>query len=486
MVSIGFISFAANWIFEGGFKEKWQTFKANKEFAVISLIFALHLIGLLHTENIFSGISEIKVKLPLLLPLFYFSSKKLLSSINPHYFLYLFIASSVSASLYGFYKFEVLTNYGTVEDLNQISLVGQNIRLSLFINLSIFGIFYYLTALKLNKSIKSILILTAIWLIVFLYLLNSLTGHITFIALLVFSLFFIFKKNKKLLLSLISILIVASVAFTLYLKNVYRNFHQIEELDLNKLEEKTINGNIYSHNTSSNRIENGYYIDIYICKTELENEWKKVSKLGLSGQDNKEQSLYQTLIRYLSSKGLRKDSLGFSNLNMNDIGFIENGCANFKYTEKYSLNARVYNILWQLNTYKQTGNATAQSISQRIEFIKATKLLIQKNFWFGVGPGDVMEDFSSELQESGSKLNLKYHNRVHNQYLVEFAALGVFGFIVFLFLSFYPVFKFRIWKNYLFASFYLIILLSYFTDNTLETQLGNSFFSLFYCLLCFK
>jgi len=485
MISIGFISFSANWLIEGGYKEKWQTFKSNKAFAIISLIFALHLLGLIHTENTSSGLSEIKVKLPLLLPIFYFSSRKLLGTINPHYFIYLFIVSTITASVYGFAKFELFSNYSTVEDLNNIALVGQNIRLSLFINLSIFGLIYYLLKRNHKKAFKGLLILAVIWLILFLYILNSLTGHITFIFLLVFSLFFIFKRNKKLIISLIGFLIIGAITFTLYLNKVYNNFHKIESIDLGTLEEKTVNGNIYYHNPASIRVENGYYIDIYICKQELEKGWGKVSELTFSGKDSKGHNLIQTIIRYLSSKGLRKDSVGFSQLKKEDIQFIENGCANHKYTNKYSLKARIYNILWQLNTYEQSGNATAQSVSQRIEFLKVAKLIILKNFWFGVGPGDVMNDFSSELKKSGSKLNLKHHNRVHNQYIVEFVAFGIFGLIAFLYLSFYPIFKFRIWKNYLFSSFYLIILLSYLTDNTLDTQLGNSFFSIFYCLLCF-
>ncbi len=483
MLSTGFISFIANWIIEGSYKEKWETLKKNKVYSIISLIFVIHLIGLIHTQQFELGVKELKVKLPLLLPIFYFSSIKLIKSINTHYFILLFIASTAVASLFGFFRFEFFSNYQTVEDLNQIALVGQNIRLSLFVNLSIFATLYYLFSFKFKKAVAGLLIISLIWLTLFLYLLNSLTGHITFVFLLLFCLFFVLKKSKKLVLVTVFTILVTGAVFCVYVANLVDEFNKVELIDFKKLKEKTKNGNDYYHNIKSKRIENGHYVDIYICPEELKKEWQKVSEYEINGKDSKGQDLYQTLLRYLSSKGLRKDSTDFQKLTNKDIAYIENGCSNYKYTKKYSLEARIYNILWQLNTYNQTGNATAQSISQRIEFLKIAKKMIIENFWFGVGPGDVMDDFSKELDKSGSKLETAFHNRVHNQYIVEFVALGVIGFIVFIFLTFYPVFKFKAWNHYLFSVFYLIILLSYFTDNTLETQLGVSFYSLFFCLV---
>jgi hypothetical protein len=383
----------------------------------------------------------------------------------------LFIISTIAASFFSFIHFEFFTDYQSVEDLNWIALVGQNIRLSLFVNLSIFATLYYLASSKLKKGISVFMVFGLIWLVVFLYLLNSLTGHITFAFLILFSSFFIFRKNKKLVLILASSILVTGVTFSAYIANLVNEFYKVEAIDFDKLEDKTRNGNLYYHDIKSKRIENGHYVDIYISPKELKKEWPKVSEYDIKGEDNKGQEIYQTLLRYLSSKGLRKDSSDFQKLTKNDIAYIENGCSNYKYTKKYSLEARIYNILWQLNTYEQTGNATAQSVSQRIEFLKIAKKMIVDNFWFGVEPGDVMSDFSKELKMVNSKLDEKYHNRVHNQYLVKFIAIGVFGFLAFMYFTFYPFFKFKAWNDYLFSIFYLIILLSYFTDNTLETQL---------------
>lgn len=487
MISIGFISFMANWILEGNYSDKWHTLKSNRAGMIISAIFFIHLIGMLNTQNISYGMGELRVKLPLLLPLFYGSSKKLIKAIKPDYFLYLFIAAALFASIISFLKFEYTYDYQTVEDLNRMALVGENIQLSLFINLSIFSSLYFLIKqIHLSFFIKLLLLLNAIWQIIYLYLLNSLTGYISFIILLIFSALFVLKYKKRMLFLLGVIIFSIGFLLTLYLQNEINKFDQEQKIDFKNLPKYTINGNEYFHDTVGKRTENGYYIDIYVCREELKKEWEKVSNLDFTGSDRKGQNLSETLIRYLSSKGLSKDSVGFHSLAAKDISFIENGCANFKYTNKFSLESRIYNILWQLNKYNKTGNATAQSVSQRIEFLKASLKIIKENFWFGVGTGDVMDEFNQTLEKTGSLLEKKYRNRVHNQYIVAFTALGFFGFIIFLFITFYPFFKFKMWGNYLFITFYLIILISYFTDNTLETQMGVSFFSFFYCLFCFS
>ncbi len=279
---------------------------------------------------------------------------------------------------------------------------------------------------------------------------------------------------------------LSGLSILIYINQLINDFYTVEKINFQNLEKFTVNGRAYENNTNSLRTENGHYIDIYICGEELENEWKKQSKLSLTGRDNKNQLLSETLIRYLSSKGFRKDSAGLNQLNQSDIHFIENGCANYKYTSKYSFESRIYNIIWQFNTYKKTGNANAQSISQRMEFLKSAVYIIKHHFWFGVGSGDVMDTFHKTLEEISPQLDARFRNRVHNQYIVEFVTLGVFGFIIFMIIIFYPVLAQKIWKHYLFSIFYLIILISFLTDNPLETQLGVGFFSFYYCMMILK
>ena len=486
LLSVGFITFISNWVLEGGYKQKWILLKQQKAEMIISLIFLLHLVGMAYTSNIGYGLADLKIKLPLLFPIFLFSYFKLSKIIKADIFLYLFAFSTVVSTLVGFIRFEYILKYQTVDDLKNITFMGQNIMLSLFVNFSIFIFFHqlFLNWYKHSGFIRNLLIICVIWLIVFLYLLNSLTGYFTFGILVLYSIIKLFKTYKrKLVIGLLVIFGISAISSVIYVDQLISNFYLVDKINFQNLEKYTVNARKYENNLNSKRIENGHYIDIYICTQELESEWKKQSQMNLSGQDKKGQVLSETLIRYLTSKGLRKDSAGFKQLNGNDISYIENGCANYKYISKYSLEARIYNIIWQINTYENTGNANAQSISQRVEFYKSAIYIIRHHFWFGVGTGDVMDTFNKTLKEISPKLDEKYRNRVHNQFVVEFTALGIIGFVIFIIIIFYPVLKNKIWKEYLFSIFYLIILISFLTDNPLETQLGVSFFSYFFCVL---
>ncbi len=490
MLSIGYIALFANWFLEGEYEQKWKLFKQHKDKMLISIIFLIHMIGMLNTENIEYGFLDLKIKLPLLLPLFFGSSPKLLNIIKSSVFTYLFAVSTLVATLVGFIKFEYILKYQTIDDIKNITFMGQNIMLSLFVNFSIFIFLSYIYQnwFKSRIIFRIGLLVCLLWLIVFLYLLNSLTGYITFIFLILYSLIYIIVKLKKKTITISIFIIVGLSVFTFstYVNRIVHGFYEKETINFDNLDKKTANGRPYLHNTERKRTENSHYIDVYICMDELEKEWGNVSSLNIYGEDKKGQVLSETLIRYLSSKGLRKDSAGLNQLKPFEIAYIENGCANYKYINKYSLESRIYIIIWQLNTYIQTGNASAQSISQRIDYLKSAKHIIKENFWFGVGTGDVKDVFDETLTKLSPELASKNRYRVHNQYIVVFTALGIISFIVFMIALFYPIFHQKIWNNYIFTIFYLIILLAFFTDNPMETQLGVGFFAYFYCLNAFN
>ena len=90
------------------------------------------------------------------------------------------------------------------------------------------------------------------------------------------------------------------------------------------------------------------------------------------------------------------------------------------------------------------------------------------------------------IARSNTGLSKEYSKRVHNQFLIEFLGLGIFGFIGFIFILFYPFFINKKWKDYLFTSFYLILIVSFFSEFLFETQLGMSFFAFFYSVLYFN
>ncbi|NJO87695.1 MAG: hypothetical protein HC831_01085 [Chloroflexia bacterium] len=282
----------------------------------------------------------------------------------------LFAATVTITSIILFTRFEIRNGYFTVEDFNQLSFFGSNIRLSLFVNFSIFSLFWYLVIdrERIVLYIRWLMLIIIGWLIFFLYFLNSFTGYLVFVLLFAYSGFYWFKNwDKRLYLKLfigLNIIITLSLIYTA--KRVYHDFYRKDFVTFNKLPQKTVNGAYYIHDTLSGRTENGHYIDLYYCPVELENEWSRRSNLNFLEKDLKNNQLSETLKRYLSSKNLSKDSVGMSKLDSTEIIYIENGCANYLYTKKYSFKSKLtcFALANTINTLKQEMQPTSHCLKE--------------------------------------------------------------------------------------------------------------------------
>lgn len=484
-LSISYIVLLTNWVLEGHFAEKLNRLKKNKAFWAFFILFFVHLLWLLNTSNFEYAFHDLKNKVILVLfPFILFSSKPL--SGNEFKNILIWFSAAVIASslistsiLLGFIDLPV-TNF------RGISVFISHIRFSLLINIAIFSLGYLAFSDEYQFSKKQIVLFAfcLLWLILFLFVLKSLTGIIIFL----FTLFIIigylsFKINYVvyrlfLQLALITIFLLSASFIT----HSISRFYTTEKIDLKHLETNTPNGNSYIHNLNDKQIENGNYIWLYYCPEELEKEWSKRSDVPFNGKDNKGQYIKYTSVRYLSSKGLRKDSLGISKLSNNDIKNIENGIANYIYTDKISLYPRIYQILWEIDVYKKGQNPAGNSFTQRIVFMETALKIIKSNFLTGVGTGDVQDSFNEQYEKDNSPLPENRRLRAHNQHITFLLTFGVFGFIIVLIALIYPYIQAKGYHDFLLTVFFLIAMLSMFNEDTLETQTGVSFFSYFYTL----
>ena len=189
------------------------------------------------------------------------------------------------------------------------------------------------------------------------------------------------------------------------------------------------------------------------------------------------------MLRYLTSKGLRKDAGGVKSLTDEDVENVEKGIANVIYSKnKLSLYPRIYGSVWEYYIYTKTGYANDQSLSQRIEFAKAAFTIIKHNLWFGVGTGNWRDEFVNAYQENKSGLGEKYYSSSHNQYLNYLVKFGITGFLMILFFLVYPVIRTKRYHDPYFFIFLVLIIFSNFADSNLESHMGSSFFVFFYCL----
>ncbi len=477
----------ANWLLEGNLKEKWQRFVGNKTALVLTSLFALHLLGLTWTRDFDYAMNDIKIKLPLLVLPFLFSTMPKLSESRFNLLQGIFIFAVFCGTIVsmGVHLGIVHTKKPQL-DIRDISIFISHIRFSLMICLSIFLLAYY----AYQKSIfflKLLFIALIIWFAAFLVLLESLTGimilSIVSTLVLLALIFTITSGTKKTIFGTIAIAFF--LISGIYLLNLYREFSFVEKVDFKKLERTSSHGAEYTHDTISTVTENGYHLWLYNCWPELENGWKQRSKMDYSGKDLNGNQLRITLIRFITSKGLHKDADALNSLSDDEIRAIEGGVANTYYMNKWSLKGRLHQTLWEFGEYKRWGDVSGHSTTQRIAYWRGAVNIIKENWLIGVGTGDVKKSFDEYYEKTNSSLDKEHRLHSHNQYLTIAVAFGLFGLCWLLFTLLYPILKEKLWGSYFYMAFILIAMLSFINEDTLETQAGVVFFSFFNCLYLF-
>jgi O-antigen ligase len=141
--------------------------------------------------------------------------------------------------------------------------------------------------------------------------------------------------------------------------------------------------------------------------------------------------------------------------------------------------ARFYGLQYQLSN---VSDPNGHSLLQRLEYWKTGAEIAQKNWVIGVGTGDAQLVFNHQYYRNKSVLNEENRDRSHNMYLTVLLTIGIVGLVILLWshIRFF-VLNFRS-GQIVAVMFMTIALLSYFMEDTLETQTGVTFFALFYAL----
>jgi hypothetical protein len=483
--SVAEIILVVNWLLERNFNEKWSKLKSKKSLLLIISIYVIHILWIINTSNFNYAVHDLKIKLPMLVLPVVIGTSEALERIQLKRILVFFTFAVLAGTLASAAVLFDIIPYN-FSDVREISLFIDHIRFSLLINVAIFSLLYIIVSgeFKLMNWEYLIYSVVVIWLVLFLVMLRALTGMFVFMIT-GFLLFWIFNRNIKHLIvrwTFAVIIIAAALISISYLAKSITRFYTIEEINRDQIDLLTVNGNPYNHDFSKKQFENGEYVWLYLCEKELQNEWNKRSHIMYDGRDLKGHEIKYTIIRYMTSRGLRKDSVGVSRLTDADIRLIENGIANYIYGRKLSLYPKIYEVLWQVDVFRRGENPSGHSVTQRILYLQAGIGIIKQHFWFGTGTGDVADAFSKYYDDIGSKLDKRWRLRAHNQYVTFFITFGVFGFVWIMFSLISPAFFEKKWKDYFFVMFFIIGFLSMLNEDTLETHIGNSFFSFFYAL----
>jgi len=484
------------------FKEKWPRFIHNKAAVLLVLFYLMHVVGLLWTSDFQYAMKDLRVKLPILVMPIVVSGmapldRKRFDLLMLVYVLSVFVATIFSSITYWKHDYE---------DVREISHFISHIRFCLNIVFCIAIILWYIVKTKapkpvegptrtrfpvpafstrfaVNRYLQYFLVFWFVWQI---YIFESLSGYVVFAAVIVVSIVYAFLQWKKGIgwrigigVSAVAVLVVGAVLLVHWVKPLLN----VAPVDFDTLEKKTALGNDYWHDTIYNPIEDGKYVGLYYCRTELQEAWNQRSDMPFNGTTTNDENLEATLARYLTSKDLRKDAEGVMTLTDEDIRNIEQGVANYNNWKHPGLQARLSATLFEYGLYRKFNNPNGGSFSQRIEFTRASFHIIRQHPWFGVGTGDVPQAFSQAYDEIHSPLKEEFRFRAHNQYLAVAVAFGLVGLAFFLVVLLYPYFSSKKHRTYLYTVFLCIMLLSMFPEDTLETQAGASLFAFFEALL---
>jgi hypothetical protein len=485
LMSLSQIILFCNWVLEGNLKNKMQLFLKNKPALVLCSLLILHLLALAYTSDFKYAADDIRIKAPLLvLPLILSTSiplnKKTVDAILRFLVAAVFVATTISMFvLFGFTKHQVV-------DIRDISIFISHIRFALLICFSLFTCIYlYLQEEK--KYVKSIYVVCCMWFLIFLAIMESVTGITALVfatSVIVIYKLWISKKTILKLLGASSIIAGIVAVFVIYFQ--IKNFSPENHLpDPATFEKYTANGNEYMYDANGPLKENGNFVWTFVCDKELRQEWNKRSKLDYDGNDLKENKLAYTLVRFLASKGLKKDSIGMSALSDNEIKAIERGVANTNNQNISDLKGRIQETIWEVQLYLSTGDANGHSLTQRFEYWKAAFHVFKNNPVLGVGTGDVELELNKEYDIMQSKLKPEYRLRAHNQYLTFALTFGIVGLILFLITLIYPAIALNKHTDLLYIAFLSIAMFSFLNEDTLETQAGVTFFAFLNSFLLF-
>ncbi|HOT15071.1 MAG TPA: O-antigen ligase family protein [Bacteroidales bacterium] len=480
---IGLILLFINWILEGNFSHKLSIFKHKKSISVFSAIFFIHVIWLLGTSQWDEAFRNIFIKLPLLILPVIIGTSEPIKIPKVRKLLQLFIGSVSLAVVAHF----IISKKWLPVDSDKILKSGifvSKSQLTCMVVVSTLTLFHWIKSMGRNfKASLVVYIVLAILMLVYLASIHSLAGLIVLaITFLILVISYINRLENQMLKIGLIMLIYAIPFFSIVLMiKTYHQFFHSKQPEYNVSQLFTKAGNPYYNQSASWEIENGNKVWVNVCEKELSKEWNKISEIKYEDLDLKGQPLRLTLIRYMTSKGLKKDAEGIALLSGRDIINVQKGMTNYIFDTHWSLLTRIYEVFWEVHQFKHSKCSSQEhSLSVRLEKYHIALSVAAKHLFFGVGTGD-LDLIYSDLNK-GHKICLKAEdkNDTGNQFLYVLCSFGIIGLILFIFALVLPGILEMKWDSYYFLMIFCVIVLSFFVFEVLESFAGTIFCTFFY------
>jgi len=477
---------AAFWIISARFDNKIHYLNQNRFLWPIMLMPFIYAAWLINTSNISQGLNAVNHQLPLLIiPLVIGSiaspSKTAYNIVATFFVLAMLVGSIICTAVrFGYY----LPDGKPITDVRQMSIFISHIRFGLMI---VFGIAYLIYQAfgqnRLRLWVRVLLCIVALWFMVFLFLLQSVSCWVAMAAIMLYTAIWgkcpLLKKwhRSAIMIFLFTVVCTGLLFITHVWDEQFENRYQNQQLP-----QFTVFGHEYRHDTIATDCENGHLVYQFICETELREAWNQRSRIAFDSIDAKGQHINSTIIRYITSLGLPKDRMGVRHLSLEDIWQIEQGNANCVYKNRNHIYIKVYELLWELDRFLRYGDANGKSVCMRFEFWHAALHITHKNLWFGVGSGDLMDQMTVTFDEIGSRLLPEFQKPPHNQFLSFLAMFGIVGFTLCMVSMFLPLLMVKN-RHPLLPLFVIIILVNMMVEDTLKFQAGVVFYAAVYSAL---
>ena len=484
LISCTAVALLIVWVLTGDFKTKWNRLIHNRGALLLMSIPLLYFIGLCFTHNFALGLQELNKSSYWFIFALVLGTSPPISSKNTCWLLGIYtlvVSIATGAALLKLFFTDTI-NFSDFREVTWIDHIPFSYQISFVIWLIIYSIFNG----KHSLIQKSLLLILIIFLLVSLFSLKSFNGYLYFGVMSFSALLMIVWQTKKKALKFAflgaAILILFFPIFYVY--HCVQKFYNTTEYNADEIEIFTSNGNKYLHDFDNKTKENGNYITLFICEEELMPLWNSHSKKQYDSKTSLGYPLSNVLIRYITSKGLRKDATGFAQLSQKDIENIENEIPNYIYAEnKLSIYPRIYETIWELDQYKISKNPNEKTLAQRIELGNLAVDIIKKNIWIGIGLGNNVRAYEDVILESGSKLVSHASGSSHNQYLNYLIRFGILGTLYILGVLAYVFIIGRKNNSFLITIFFVSMLAVNFGEANWETFIGLNFFAFFMCFL---
>ena len=440
LMSLGLLFGGFGFLLERDFKNYWQQLKSNRLFWLLVAFYLLHFVGLIWSKNLDYGLNDIRVKFSLFAIALIVCTRPPFTKSQLTIFYLIFVLALFTTSLVNFTCYQFFQDKINYIDIRDLSLFGSHIRFGILIALGVLANYFLW---NLQPKMRWFWLISSLWLVFYTYYSQVLSGVISIaVVVLVLLIWELYQRRKWIIIiGTLLLLVVLNIGLVVYLS-------------------KPIN-------------QKSAFQEDYVS---LKQEWNKRAKIPYDSLDLRKQGLKFTLERYLISKNLQVGGDGVAKLSTSDIQNIEKGYADINET-KSGIMARLYGLRYQIH---HSRNPSGHSLLERLEYWKTALAIIKENPIIGVGTGDVNDLFLSKYKQTNSPLTEERRLRTHNTYLTETVSFGLFGLFFFITWILYFLYQQVKFQQLAGVVFMLVAIVTFLIEDTLETQMGVTFFALFY------